>query len=261
MGTIRAGWRLLLVVAITAFVVPFLILGKVLELPAQRASVRLKNFCFRNWSRSVLWVLNARLEVHGVAPETPFFLVANHLSYVDILVLASQADAVFIAKSEVSSWPIVGWLCRAVNTIFVDRTMRRDLPRVIAEIEQVLDDGRGVVLFPEGTSTAGYEVGRFRPSLLEVAVRAALPVSYAALSYRTRSGSAPAHLAVSWWGGMEFPGHCWQLLGLRGFAARLDFGTETVRESDRKRLAERLQAEVAGRFVPVAKLGAAGKPA
>jgi 1-acyl-sn-glycerol-3-phosphate acyltransferase len=123
---------------------------------------------------------------------------------------------------------------------------------VISEIERALDAGRGVVLFPEGTSSAGFEVGPFRPPLLEVAARAALPVSYAALSYRTGTDSPPAHLAISWWGDMEFSGHAWRLLELEGLTARLNFGGEPVQESDRKRLAERLRAAVASRFVPTA---------
>ena len=60
-------------------------------------------------------------------------------------------DAVFIAKSEVAGWPVIGSLCRSVGTLFVDRRVRRDLPRAIAAIDRTLDAGQGVVLFPEGS--------------------------------------------------------------------------------------------------------------
>ena len=195
--------------------------------------------------------MGARIESRGAAPEAPFFLVTNHLSYVDVLVLASRVDGVFIAKSDVAGWPIVGALCRSVGTLFVDRRARRDLPRALAAIDRTLAAGQGVVLFPEGTSTRGEEVARFHPSLLEVAARGRHPVSYASLGYVTADGAAPADLAVCWWGDMEFAGHLWGLLALPGFRATLAFGDERIQDDDRKRLALRLRQAVAGLFTPV----------
>ena len=202
--------------------------------------------------------MGARIERRGTPPEPPFFLVTNHLGYVDVLVLASQLDAVFIAKSEAAGWPIVGSLCRSVGTLFVDRRSKRDLPRVIAAIDRTLDAGQGVVLFPEGTSTRGEEVARFHPSLLEVAARAHYPVSFGSLGYATAEDSAPAHLAVCWWGNMELPGHFWQLLSLPGFRVTLAFGDERIQDNDRKRLAIRLWRKVDGLFTPV--VGGAAEP-
>ena len=96
--------------------------------------------------------------VEGRPPEPPFFLVTNHLSYVDIPVIGSQVGAIFIAKSEISSWPAVGFMCRSINTIFIDRTLRRDLSRVMREIDREMEHGMGVVLFGEGTSSKGATV-------------------------------------------------------------------------------------------------------
>src|SRR5690349_85129 len=83
----------------------------------------------------------------GAAPPPPFVLVANHLSYLDVVVLAAQTDCRFIAKLDVSSWPLVGLLCRTVGTIFVDRENRRDLVRVNAATGRAIREGVGVVLF------------------------------------------------------------------------------------------------------------------
>ncbi len=256
MKTLRAGWRLLLVAKTTAFFYALVLAGTAVVAFAPRQRIRWRDFCFRNWSRWVLAILHVTVEHQGTPPRPPFFLVANHLSYIDILVLASHVDAVFIAKSEVRSWPIIGLLCRSVGTLFVDRGSRRDIPRVIAEIDRVLGHGQGIVLFPEGTSTPGFEVGRFRPSLLEVAARAGIPVSHASLSYDTGDESKPAHLTVCWWGDMEFPGHFWRLLALPRFTAKLSFGRDTIQDDDRKRLADRLQAAVERQFVPVVSEGA-----
>ena len=84
-------------------------------------------------------------------------MVANHLGYVDVILLASQVEGVFVARGDLARWPLMGWLSRSVNTLFLDRANRRDLPRVGAEVAETLKRGVGVFLFPEGTSTATVE--------------------------------------------------------------------------------------------------------
>ena len=206
---------------------------------------------FHRWATLASRIIGISATVQGQPPQSPFFLVANHLSYVDILVLAAELRCVFVARGDVSTWPVVGTLCRGADTIFIDRANKRDIPRVQAEIEGILEDRLGVVVFPEGTSTKGAEVGPFRPSLLEAAAIAGIPVSYAALSYRTPRGCAPAHLAVCWWGTMTFGGHMLELLALPRVEASVSFGDEPIQERDRKLLARRLQCAVEQRFQPV----------
>jgi 1-acyl-sn-glycerol-3-phosphate acyltransferase len=251
MRRLRAAWRLLLVVKLTTIAYLAAILGSLITRPWPRRQARWRHFCFRWWARSLLATMGARVEVRGDAPEPPFFLVTNHLSYVDVLVLASRVDGVFIAKSDVDGWPAIGSICRSVGTLFVDRRQNRDLPRVITAIERTLALGQGLVLFPEGTSTRGDRVARFHPSLLEVAARRRHPVSYASLGYETPATETPAHLAICWWGDMELPGHLWQLLTLPGFRATVAFGDAPIQDDDRKRLATRLWQEVDRRFTPV----------
>jgi 1-acyl-sn-glycerol-3-phosphate acyltransferase len=251
MKWLRASCRLKLVSLLTLFTLLVLLLGLLLTIPWPRARARWRSFVFRNWARSLLPVIGVEVQTEGSPPQAPFFLVSNHLSYLDILVLASTVGATFIAKAEIAHWPLVGILCRSMNTIFIDRETRRDIPRVMRDIERQLKLGEGVILFAEGTSSPGATVLPFRPSLLEPAVRAALPVSFAALSYHTREDEAPAHLAVCWWGGMEFPGHLWNFLKLSRISARLVFGEERLRDASRKHLAERLRERVLGCFEPV----------
>ena len=195
--------------------------------------------------------MGCRLEVEGEAPRAPFFLVSNHLSYIDILVLAAVVDVFFIAKSEISAWPGLGLLSRTVGTIFVDRELRRDVRRVNRLVEKTLDEGYGVVLFPEGTSSQGCEVMSFKSSLLAYPAQESLPVHAATLSYRVRRGDLPANLSVCWWGDAPFLPHFLQFLGLSGFEASVRFVSETVVASDRKALAVSLQRVVAGSFDPV----------
>lgn len=198
------------------------------------------------WARSLIVILGVRVEVQGEPPQGAFLLVSNHVSYVDILLLASRLRATFVAKADILSWPVFGPMVASGGTIFVDRVRHRDLLRVSQAIQRTLDQGVGVLLFPEGTSTSGAEVAPFRSSLLEPAARLEWPVSTASIQYRTLPGEAPAAEAVAWWGDMTLGPHLQDLFRMPAFEARLVFGEEPICDSDRKGLAAKLHAAVAG---------------
>jgi 1-acyl-sn-glycerol-3-phosphate acyltransferase len=219
--------------------------------PWPRWKVRQQGRAYRFWCRTLCARLRRARAVRGQAPRPPFFLVANHLSYADILVLGVELPCIFVAKAEIDAWPLFGALCRSVNTIFIDRKAKRALPRILAEIDVALAAGQGVVIFPEGTSSAGHDVSPFRSPLLDLPARLGHAVHWAALSYRVPPGETPAHLSVGWWGDMPLAPHLREFLALSWIEARVEFGEEPFADADRKRLAERLRAAVAGRFVPV----------
>ena len=193
---------------------------------------RFREWLFRAASHALLALLRVEVRVAGPLPDPPFLLVSNHLSYVDVIVLASFLPARFVAKAEVRRWPLLGPICRGFGTIFIDRSDRRDIPRVLAEIERAFDRGEGVILFPEGTSSAGESVLPFRSPLLALPARRGLPVHAAALRY-----DPPA---VCWWGEAMFVPHLLGLFRLERIEVTLDFAPEPVMDGDRKRLAERL---------------------
>ena len=251
MRGLRAALRLFVVTLSSLFHMLVVVAGGLLLLPWPRLRARWRMFVFRSWSQSLLPVMGVEVEVEGIPPEPPFFLVSNHLSYLDIPVLGSQVGAVFVAKSEIAGWPGIGLMCKAINTIFVDRERLRDLPRVMREIDRELGHGMGIVLFAEGTSSKGATVMPFRPSLLESAARSDRRVSFATLTYRTPEGAPPAHLAVCWWGGMEFTPHAANLARLDRVHAKVVFGDGLIHDCDRKQLARKLRDAVSERFQPV----------
>ena len=248
----RRVWRVAQIAGWTATWGTVWSLGALVTLALHGHRRRWRSYCFQGWSLGVLRILRIRVTFEGHPPtKGPFVLATNHLSYLDVMVLASVVPAVFVAKSEVRGWPVWGILARAMGTIFVDRSRARDTRRVGAAIATELEQGGGVVVFPEGTSSPGYEVGRFRSSLLDAAVRTGTPVHYAALSYATAPDDPPAHLSVCWWGDMTFAPHFWQLTGLDRIDALVRFGARSVSGSDRKTLARALQQAVADHFTPV----------
>ena len=215
------------------------------------AASRWQAVVFRCTARGLAAILGMRIEVRGIPPAEPFVLVSNHLSYVDVILIGSQIGCVFISKAEVEDWPLIGPLVRSVGTLFIDRDAKRALPEVARRMELVLKNGRGVVFFPEGTTSRGDKVAAFQASLLEPAARSRHPVHYASLSYRTHEGCPSAAESVCWWGKMKFTTHILQLLAMPGFKARLTFGTEPIREDDRKVLAARLHRAIEQQFEAV----------
>ena len=259
----RVLWRLLSIFALCAVMYPFLLISSlalrgVARLRGRRPHIgRWQGRVFHRWCRWIGVLLGLRIETRGRPPQPPFLLVTNHLGYIDIILLASQLPCVFVAKAEVAGWPLLGPVCRSVGTLFIDRASKRDIPRVMREMEAVLEDGRGVIIFPEGTSSRGEKVERFLPSLLDAAARSGRPVCYGSLSYRTPPLGPPAHQWVCWWGNMPFFRHLVGLLRFPAIQATLIFGAEPIRDSDRKVLATRLQQAVQRQFRAVVEPGVA----
>lgn len=203
------------------------------------------------WAKLLALIIGMRVRIEGTPPRPPFFLVANHLSYVDIITIASHLECNFVAKNDIAGWPGMGALAAGVGTIFIDRKNFQDIPRVIRLINESLNEGVGVVLFPEGTSTMGDGIRPFSPALLEPAARAGYPVSYAAISYRTPPTEPPAHAAVCWWGDMEFVPHFVKLAMMSKFEVTVTYGEDAILADDRKLLAKSLWSAVNEHFRPV----------
>ena len=210
-----------------------------------------RQLAFRYWTTSFVRISGMEIEVIGKPPKPPFFLVTNHVSYVDVAALRATVEGVFVAKAEVRDWFLAGRIVRDMGIVFIDRKNRRDIPRAGEEIIQRLNDGEGVIVFPEGTSTKGEDILPFNSSFLEFASRTDLPVSYASISYRTHSGDPPASTMVAWWDDISFMAHIFRLFTIKRYTAVIDFGDEPIVNPDRKRLAAELRNRVKEKFIPI----------
>jgi 1-acyl-sn-glycerol-3-phosphate acyltransferase len=174
-------------------------------------------------------------------PPADGFLVANHLSYLDIVVLAALCRCVFVAKQDVRGWPVFGWFAQMAGTIFVDRNRRFDTVRTANEMKSVEQSGRLVVLFPEGTSSGGEDVLPFKSSLLAPVADAGRAV-VAHVSYELRDGSVPGE--VAYWGDMTLLPHLLNLLTKKEITATVRFQIARVAGADRKTLARHLREQI-----------------
>ena len=251
MSWLRALVRGLRIAAVTLAASLAVLVARLLRPLVPGPAQRLRNRTFRFWARDFCRSLGMRIETVGPRPEGSFYLVCNHVSYVDIPLLAAHVDAAFVAKADLRRWPLLGLAFGTADTIFIDRGRKRDLLRVTDRVARCLERGLGVVVFPEGTSSNGESLLRLKPSLLQLAAETGRPVSYATLSYRTARGLPSAQKVVCWWDSTPFLRHLFRLLSLPGFEARLEFGPRPIHDPDRKVLASRLHAAMERRFQPI----------
>lgn len=193
----------------------------------------------------------------------PVLWVANHQSYIDILVLSSLLEGSFVAKSEIASWPVIGYIARLTNTIFVERELRQRISSQREQLRQRLRSNRSVILFPEGTSSDGLQVLPFKSALFsaileldDVQVKV-YPVSIALVALDGNVPQERTRLLYSWSGEETLLPHAWRLLGLRSITLVAAFGhpIEDSYFTSRKVLAEQCWLRVS------AGLSAASPPA
>jgi 1-acyl-sn-glycerol-3-phosphate acyltransferase len=187
-------------------------------------------------------ILHLRVQRSGSLPQSGL-LVANHLSYIDIILLAAQQPCVFVSKLDVKEWPLFGACAQLGGTIFVDRNHRADVAGVAQQIRAALDGNVLVVLFPEGTSSGGSSVLPFKSSLLEPPIRLGCPVTAAAIGYALDEGSVPNE--ICYWRDMTLLPHLLNVWSKPVIHATLRCGVPRSRRGDRKSLALELRNEVA----------------
>jgi len=185
-------------------------------------NLNIKNSMPRLFHQGFLKLLNVKVILHGtLRTNKPGLLISNHASWIDISILSSLTNICFIAKSEVSGWPIVGFLARLQDTVFIERKINRVIKQK-KEILNFLSRGKKLVLFPEGTSSDGNRVLRFKSSLFSIGETEegklggyefqAVTICYSGLNGLPMSRSQRPN--VAWWGNMNLFNHLWNLFSL-----------------------------------------------
>ena len=185
--------------------------------------------------------MGLRYEIHGRPPQTGL-LVANHLSYLDIVILGTALPCCMVSKAEIGRWPLFGMMARAGGTLFVERSSRVSAETVTEQVAERLRGPVPVLFFPEGTSTDGASLLRFHSRLFEPAIVAGAEVTAAAVRYIIEDGTPERELC--WFGDDAFLPHLWKALGTAGFSAEVRFGEPQV-YPHRRVAADETQAEIA----------------
>ena len=186
--------------------------------------------------------------IGDISKDKKVLFVSNHLSYFDIIILGSLIPGRFIAKSEVASWPIFGFLSKITRTIFIQRDRKASLEQVRL-IKEQLDRYGKLILFPEGTSSDGRRVLPFKTPLFDAAVLTNSIVQPITIRYTHLNGIPVGYSNRSlfgWYGDMDLGPHLWNALSLGVFTVEVVFH-EPIRAdqfSNRKKLAVYCQKTV-----------------
>ena len=180
---------------------------------------------YKIFFKGLVKIFGIKVNIKGKQSKKNVLFVSNHTSYLDIFVLGSNVDGLFVAKSEIDSWPFINKMCVLGRTIFVNRN---DIIKVKGQMNQItntLKSGYNVILFPEGTSSDGSKVLPFKSSLFGVIedednVLEDFYLQPISISYSKLDG-IPLEIKFrpffAWFGNMDLVSHAWKFLGL-GFS-------------------------------------------
>jgi len=239
-------WRLAIYLALTLVLMPVQALGLVFRRPWTASLPRF----YHRWCCRILGLRVRR--IGRPTKSRPVLFAANHISYLDITVFGSLIAGSFIAKSEVASWPLFGWLARLQRSVFIDRRVRSTAEQRDS-IAARLAAREALILFPEGTSSDGNRVLPFKSALFSVADHAATgPVTVQPVSIAyTRLDGLPIGRRLrplfAWYGSMSMAPHLWTMLGLGAVEIIVEFHPPTTLADcgSRKALARYCQERVA----------------
>ncbi len=206
--------------------------------------------------------LGIRVETDGELPTgAPILLVANHISWTDVLALGSVAPIVFTARHDLAEWPILGGLAHRYGTLFVNRTRRRLIPETNRKMAQKMAEGEIVALFPEGTTGDGTRLRAFKSSHLASAHEllrqrddlGAVAIAPTVVAYTRRNGlhlGRNGRAAVAWYGDLDFTPHLLDLVRSGPTRCRIRFLAPIwcTAQSDRKRIAREAAAAIRTAF-------------
>jgi 1-acyl-sn-glycerol-3-phosphate acyltransferase len=197
---------------------------------------RLDHLAIRTWSLGMMRIFGFRVRRTGTPLPGAAMFVANHVSWMDITLLHGQRVVGFVAKSEISRWPLIGWLARRGGTIYHRRGSNESLAGVLHQMVERLQGGEAVGVFPEGGTTGGDTVRTFHARIFQAAVVAEVPVQPVALRYGA-GGSAQTVIAFA--PRENFLQNFLRVLGEPGRIAEVHFLEPVMTSADgRRRLAE-----------------------
>ncbi|MDE0870945.1 MAG: lysophospholipid acyltransferase family protein [Flavobacteriales bacterium] len=182
---------------------------------------------FLRYTHNVHRLMGIRITFEGELPDYPSILMGNHRSYIDAVLIPAKHPVAFVARSESKYWPIIGWGARAMNTIWVHRKSQESRRRTREQVKLRLQDGFGVVIFPEGTTHKGPDILEYRPSMFYISAEGGFPVTPIAIEYKDPN--------IAWVGKVKFIPHAWKQFGKKHTDVRVTIG-ETVTGDDGQKL-------------------------
>jgi len=192
-----------------------------------KASRSVAHNFFNLFLRGVHTLSGLDIHWHGAPPEDPHVMMGNHRSYVDAVVLPVSFPVVFVARQETKSWPIVGWGATLLGTIWVKRDKKESRRATRAALKDRLEDGYGVVIFPEGTTSEGPELLPYHKGMFYTCAENNFPIAPAAIEFENPN--------IAWVNAEWFIPHALKHFGKRRVKVHVSFGP-SFRGNDAEKL-------------------------
>ena len=188
------------------------------------------------WAEAMLHIVGIELVVHGKPPANgPMLLVANHISWLDILVMHASRHCRFVSKSDVRNWPFVATLSDGAGSLYIERESRRDAHRVVTQMAERLQAGDILAVFPEGTTGDGITLKHFHANLIQAAIEASVPVQPVALKFIDAASGATS-FAPSYVDDETLAGSIWRTLTAPPLKAVVVFGEPQQAQGQTRRV-------------------------
>jgi 1-acyl-sn-glycerol-3-phosphate acyltransferase len=195
------------------------------------------------WSRRMLRMLGISLASRGTPRGGATLVVANHVSWLDILAINAVQPARFVSKDDVRGWPLIGWLVACGGTLFIERERKRDALRVVHQVADALKQGQTIAVFPEGTTSDGVGLLPFHANLLQAAISTDTPIQPVALRFSDAQHRVSP--AAAYVGDTHLLQSLWRVVAAPRLSAQLSWlPAIDTRHADRRALAARLQQAI-----------------
>ncbi len=247
MGYLRFTLRMLMLFTALFVLVPLYYIWRVL---------RISNPWPKTFLKIAAYACGARVKVYGIPIKRDVFFISNHISWVDIAILGGHSGTAFVSKQEIADWPIIGWLCRLNDTVFVSRGDRMAVAEQINELRDALEETWAITIFPEGTTTDGSYLLPFKAPLLKVLETPppGIMVQPVFLDYGKNGHE------IGWVGDESVPSNAWRLLTRRrGFPVHVHFlepfdpdhfdGRKAIAAEARRQIAAKLSSSLGGKAI------------
>ena len=204
-----------------------------------------KKILIKSWSLLLLRIFKINLilnkNLKEILTKKNYLIVSNHISWLDIFIINAAYPVAFVAKHSISKWPILSWLVKASETIFIDRKRIIKIKETTKEVENFLQNKGSICIFPEGTSTDGSQLLNFKSTLLQTTIKKNISVLPIAIQYFHNQNycSAPGY-----YGDLTLLDSIRNLIKFDNIEAKLTILTEINSISNRKVLANEAYVKI-----------------
>lgn len=196
----------------------------------------------KSWLQQVLSLCRIELIIHGDSVSSPKMIVANHVSWLDVVILWVLYPGHFIAKQEIANWPLLGKMIASAGTLFINRNKNSEIRRIASQLKQIIHNQQNVLFFPEGKTGDGSSIQKIHPALFQYAIEANMVIQPLLLVYEDKSGKPST--VTPYLNQQSLVSSIWKILGQQRIKVHCYLLPPVREQSHRKKIATQIQQQL-----------------